>query len=101
MREVVLRAEGLNSKFGFSDGEILEDMIPEKWWDAEHAILAHLVREKLLPLLDDRVSLFEIPTCHNPIRAELDTRKFVDGSVNVSVCFADVEKAVEQLDINE
>jgi hypothetical protein len=74
-----LWSSGLLSKFGFGDGDE-----PDAWldwcdeqgvdynapgWDW-HATLRRLVREHLVPKLDQRVELVDIDTAHNPIRAE-------------------------------
>lgn len=65
----------LLSKWGFNDGDEpdwLLDILdargiehPDDW----HAILRRLVREDLLPALDQRVEVVDIDTIHNPIRA--------------------------------
>jgi len=76
-----LYSEGLLSKWGFEDGDM-----PENVWDAIeeagldfmtidwHGVLRSLVRDYLLPALDQHVEVYDIETIHNPIRA-----KSVDG----------------------
>jgi hypothetical protein len=81
MTEPALRlySVSLLSKWGFNDGDE-----PDSWldwceeqgvdynivgWDW-HAVLRQLVREHLLPKLEQRVVLVDIDTIHNPIRAE-------------------------------
>lgn len=87
-----LFAESLFSKWGFNDGDIpdhiadaLDDAgLPTNGW---RVVLCRLVREHLVPALDQRVEVTEIETCHNPIRAST-----VDG-VDVEDCwYGDVPK---------
>lgn len=76
---LTLDSDGLLSKFGFNDGDA-----PDAWLDYCEANgidynevdfpLVQLVRQYLLPALDQRVTVVEIETIHNPIRA-----KTVDG----------------------
>lgn len=74
-----LRADDLLSKWGFWDGDI-----PHSVWDAWNArygdvwsapiidaweeVLARLVKERLLPVIEQDVEWYEIGS-HNPIRA--------------------------------
>lgn len=70
-----LFSDGLLSKHGFSDGDA-----PDEWYDyldqmgMDYAALEYplsaLVREFLLPRLEQQVTVYEIGTSHNPIRAE-------------------------------
>lgn len=76
--EYVLEASELLSKWGFEDGDI-----------CDHELLIYLVRKHLQPLLDERVELEEIVTCHNPIRATIETRQYVDESISVKVKYPD------------
>jgi hypothetical protein len=74
---VHLFSQGLLSKWGFSDGDVLDDPL----WDEadrrgddprghdEHAVLIRAVREYLLPRLDQSVEVETTSTIHNPIRA--------------------------------
>jgi hypothetical protein len=68
----------LLSKFGFSDGDMPDDLCDwledrlgiERARDVSwHAVLEALVREHLLPVLDQAVEVVSIETIHNPIRA--------------------------------
>lgn len=72
-----LDAESLMSKWGFSDGEALNDW----WWDQydeappfDDALVLHaLVVAYLVPALraaGHQVEIFTIQTNHNPVRAE-------------------------------
>lgn len=70
---VWLDSDSLFSKWGFRGGDTLRENdagIPERV--GNHAVLCHLVRTHLLPALPREVRVFEICTCHNPIRAEDD-----------------------------
>jgi hypothetical protein len=70
-----LSSECLLSKYGFNDGDEPDELLdaldqrdlphPDNW----HAALRVLVREHLLPVLDQRVELVNVETNHNPIRA--------------------------------
>lgn len=90
MSELCIRlfSGDLLSKWGFNDGDD-----PEEWLDycEVHGIdcneidypLVDLVRRYLLPAIEQAVTVVEIETCHNPIRAET-----VDG-VDVSGAWYD------------
>lgn len=81
-RSVRLRSEGLLSKWGFNDGDS-----PDDWHDYCEARgieypgwpLAALVREFLLPRLNQQVTVTEIDTIHNPIRAQTVDGRDVTG----------------------
>lgn len=98
--DLVLISSGLLSKWGFCDGNVLEDDLYDEleeigFWDAdlrsvgdpaaafslEDRTLIRLVREYLLPVLDQKVEVIEISSSHNPIRASK-----VDG-VDVERCW--------------
>lgn len=70
---VTLFADGLLSKWGFCDGDLLEWLYEFGKHD-RHAVLCAVVRQKLLPALAQKVEVEEISTIHNPIRA-----RTVDG----------------------
>jgi len=69
-----LSSDCLLSKYGFNDGDE-----PDAFWDwreergvediAWHPTLRRIVREHLVPKLDQRVEVYDIETIHNPIRA--------------------------------
>lgn len=75
-RTLTLFSSDLLSKHGFNDGDS-----PDEVWDlldtAGRAdvmrnwreVLLHLVEERLLPALDQRVEVYRLGTSHNPIRA--------------------------------
>ena len=101
VKQLVLDSESLFSKFGFNDGDIPEDF--SDWLydnhreaymrlsiDEWHRILQVLVRDRLLPHLDEELSVYDITTSHNPIRTE-DLNRFENiNHVCVSVSFDDV-----------
>jgi len=70
--------EGLLSKWGFRDGDVLDDFLRDAQEDGrlpagrlnEHGILRALVRRFIEPVLEQTVELVDIETIHNPIRAE-------------------------------
>jgi len=90
---IVLFSDGLLSKWGFDDGNT-----PDTWYDYcdGHGIdwrevrypLVRLVREVLLPALNQAVEVVEISTIHNPIRAQT-----IDG-VNVEDRWYEVDSGV-------
>ncbi len=88
--ELTLFSACLLSKWGFNDGNLddhVYDWIDEHAPDVDYvavddkAVLVRLVREHLLPALDQRVEVVEIQTSHNPIRATT-----VDG-LDVEPCW--------------
>jgi hypothetical protein len=72
-----LHSRDLLSKWGFNDGDMPLDVF--EWLEADSVdffpafswddVLLRLVREHLLPVLDQAVVVYEIAP-HNPIRAE-------------------------------
>lgn len=77
-----LASDGLLNKWGFNDGDepdalldyCEEHGIPYPTLDGWKTTLRALVRERLVPALDQEVELVDVETCHNPIRA-----RTVDG----------------------
>lgn len=75
---MALSARDLASKWGFNDGDMpdelwdLLDLIDERMEVDWHAVLRRVVRARLLPLLSPEVALtvYDIETCHNPIRTD-------------------------------
>lgn len=76
-RKLTLFSNGLLSKWGFNDGDEPDDVAD--WIEEDgieyqnipwHPVLHRLVREHLLPVLDQAVVVYDIDTIHNPIRAE-------------------------------
>ena len=101
MKYVTLDADSLSSKFGFCDGDVLDDWRYSLGDDMvrglvakpgtktaslgfEHALLSNLVREHLLPALPHAVEVYDICSCHNPIRAEAGEANVFDVEVVVS-----------------
>lgn len=80
-------SDGLLSKWGFDDGSLPDsylDWLDEQgldYPDDDTEILRTLVRERLVPALDQHIELVDIETSHNPIRASR-----VDG-VDVEDCW--------------
>jgi len=87
---LTLFSADLLSKWGFNDGDD-----PDDWLDyceansidysAVDFPLVELVRTYLLPRIEQDVTVVEIETCHNPIRAET-----VDGRNMAEVWFGRV-----------
>jgi hypothetical protein len=113
VRGVVLYASSLLSKWGFRDGDEPDDYLdwlddqqlphPEDW----HQILRHLVRTRLLPLIDEDIKVYDIETNHNPIRASTVNGVDIDDArasnhgvlhdVDVTIPYAEVYAVQEQL----
>jgi hypothetical protein len=76
---LVLASRDLLSKYGFNDGDVpeeLTDLMDDvgqpptgRVWDVWHDVLRQLVREHLLPVLEQSVEVVDIEDPHNPIRA--------------------------------
>lgn len=94
-RVVTFHADSLASKWGFEDGDILGEFDLPNSVD-EHALLIRLVRAHLLPLLNPRLEVIEIGTCHNPIRAlgEIWWMYCEDSYVTVEITEAMVQEAL-------
>lgn len=74
-----LDVESLFSKWGFNDGDepdYLWDWLDEQGIGIQsfdwHIVLRRLVREFLLPALDEPVTAYDIDSIHNPIRCGID-----------------------------
>jgi len=84
---------GLLSKWGFGDGDMLDDLLYENgyedawkddadkeeghWFD--HRILVRVIEEHVVPKLDQVVETFTVWGIHNPIRADnIDGIKFTN-----------------------
>lgn len=87
--EIVFYAKGLQSKWGFGDGDMLDDLLYEHigtdeeidhtfggrdkcgaLYTLKHAVLILAVERFVVPALDQTVDTFRLYTIHNPIRAE-------------------------------
>lgn len=83
-----LSVEDLRSKWGFADGDLLDDLLdeggvefPKGGWlfdgvfdvhayGFSHCVLIDLVEKLLLPALPRKVRTYRVSTLHNPIRLE-------------------------------
>ncbi|MFD5033637.1 hypothetical protein ACFWM0_25000 [Streptomyces sp. NPDC058405] len=84
---VTLFSSSLLSKWGFNDGEPPEPWLD--WCDAQgidynqiEYPLARLVRDHLISVIEQHITVVDIETIHNPIRAET-----VDGADMTEVWF--------------
>lgn len=112
---VILSADGLMSKWGFGDGDMPDDVWDHLWESGEHdlnwhAVLRILVRRYLLPALEEaghEVTVYDIETIHNPIRAEMidgiEIDDYNDNNTNpvlrldgVTVEWPQVKQAIEE-----
>lgn len=116
--ELILWSDGLLSKWGFNDGDEPDSWLD--WCDEQglpyasrwHPVLRQLVRERLLPMLaaNHDITVYDIDTNHNPIRAEtFDGHEVHDADSHweppfelkpdhVTVTFADVARVVAEID---
>lgn len=112
MQDVILRVEGLFSKWGFVDGDALDDFLydgglfelePNNWqhelaeFGFAHALLIRIVETKLLPLLPRKIETRRISTHHNPIRAWGEGGPEEFEGIYAVVSFADVEAIAHEL----
>ena len=115
MAEWTLHLDGdsLLSKWGFGDGDCVFDY----WWDAadeavefdHHAALRLLVHRHLIPAIEaagHTITVYNIETSHNPIRADMLDGEPVDDYANriadlpsVEVTLAEVRRAVADVSI--
>jgi hypothetical protein len=90
--DVHLDSQSLCSKWGFSDGDMPDDLYD--WCEDEgiayvdldwHTALRRLVREHLLPALAEHhsVEVYDIETNHNPIRASIIDGQEIDDTAGV------------------
>ena len=116
MKYVTLDADSLFSKFGFCDGDVLDDWRYSLGDDMvrglvakpgtrtaslgfEHALLSTLVRKHLLPALPRAIAVYDICSFHNPIRAEAgDVYVF---AVEVVVSFEQITQEAKTLIADE
>lgn len=74
----MLFSQGLLSKWGFHDGDLLEWLFEFGDYD-RRAVLCAVVRKHLIPALKHKVDVQEIETIHNPIRLRtVDDRDVTD-----------------------
>lgn len=63
--------EGLLHKFGFSDGDMMYDVVEEHELGVDHKdLLIAVVERLLLPRLEQEVEVYTLVSLHNPIRAQ-------------------------------
>ncbi|OGR27283.1 MAG: hypothetical protein A2139_07810 [Desulfobacca sp. RBG_16_60_12] len=106
MSDVYLNSDSLFSKFGFCDGDVLDDWmfshtrehtfdlkaVPGSsvgYFGFEHALLIRLVRKYLLTVAPRPIRTYTIGSIHNPIRAEDDETN--DFFVEVRLTYDQVE----------
>lgn len=82
------------SKWGFRDGDVIDEVCRELGLRKYcHELLVEIVRSKLLPLFPNPVEVYEISTCHNPIRV---TDDFIFGNDNADVTLKMTWQEIEQ-----
>lgn len=88
-RVLTLFSTGLLSKWGFSDGDLPDeiwDILDERGHhDAEehwHDVLTQLVETRLVPTLDQTIELVTLETSHNPVRAYSVDGRVIDHTAD-------------------
>lgn len=108
MNTIMLHSDCLLSKYGFEDGDVLDDLIdgsgvkPEKWEDPNgygfyHWVLIKLVKEFLLPALPRTIEIYTMMSIHNPIRAEKPDECDDIKGVIVEVSYDDVLRIASEM----
>lgn len=98
METIELHARSLRSKWGFFDGDLLDEIIWASTSDQErddfvakhkrcleHETLIALVTNHLIPKLDPTLEFVRFTTCHNPIRLADPMSDDLDEDVSVTV----------------
>lgn len=86
------------SKFGFGDGDAMREVCSElglrRYY---HELLIEIVRAKLLPLFPNKIEVYEISTCHNPIRSDYSFG-YDDQNANVvlKMTWAEIEQFAKE-----
>lgn len=106
MKSITLHAFDLLSKWGFGDGDIIDDLRIELDSDLDvyrsDDLLCELVERYLKPLLPPDVVLYRICSIHNPIRAHYEDDGYAAmleklGSISVDVTVEQVLTVAEEL----
>ena len=95
-RSYVFRAKDLADKFGFGDGDLLDDTLMDRLdgleapdddhMEPDHEVLARCVLRYLAPLMDPPLPLMRIHSQHNPIRLdEMSDARFIDENLSVEI----------------
>lgn len=100
MKSVTLHAWSLTSKFGFCDGDLLDDWVYDRYefgppelpsedhideLGFQHRVLSAAVRKYLLPKCDPGVQIHDMSSHHNPTRVQSETEHLLrDEWVDVS-----------------
>lgn len=112
MKTITFSASSLFSKWGFMDGDILDDIIFDsdidfdkvKEWifegkkiacgDSEHgfnhSLLITIIQQKLLPLLPEGFETHHSSSGHNPMRAGLEQQCDAINAISVSLTEAEI-----------
>jgi|ADGO01.1.fsa_nt_gi hypothetical protein len=95
-----LHASSLAHKFGFSDGDALEYVLDEEYYlldvDA-HELLILLVKQHLLPLIP-HVTVYTLPSIHNPIRCDEEFKEeLLNSDIQVDVTYEQIQQAILSL----
>jgi hypothetical protein len=98
--KLLLHSGGLLSKWGFNDGDAPDDFL--EWLQASgygwktdwHPVLCKLVRDYLVPALDQSVGIYTCETSHNPIRAETVNGEEADSDSELTPEFVEVPFSV-------
>lgn len=98
---ITLYARDLYSKWGFHDGDILQDAVHNLGLQGvrHKDVLCRLVEDKLLPALPYPVKLERIDTCHNPIRVDdrhqYDSSLAFNAGIGIDVTYDDIRRCAD------
>lgn len=88
----------LLSKWGFHDGDILDDIAWDNKIEVDHDALIRIVKKYVIPKIKNKIKVFEIGTIHNPIRAESVDGKDIDcyngSDIKLDPEYVDVEDSI-------
>jgi hypothetical protein len=93
---LTLFSDGLLSKWGFNDGDAPDDFLGwledsgHGWRIDWHSVLVRLVRDYLVPALDQDVDVYPCETSHNPVRAETVNGREVGADTELTPEFVEV-----------
>ncbi len=103
---MVFNTSSLLSKWGFDDGDMLDEFCEQHYYEAfdkslqfDHELLCAVVKKHVIPKLDQKVEVITLRTIHNPIRvASVDGENvnvYEDGDIKLTP--STIEVTDEQL----
>lgn len=95
---ITFETKGLLSRYGFMDGQLLDDLLMEEFGTSNNNDLAEVVIRCVIPKIDQKIEIEDIVdyisyTSHNPIRAErIDGISVDDFDSELTPRFVEVEE---------